>query len=119
MDNVDADWSDGKSSALEIDDPMLEEDASIELITSRADSTPVFSQSCVPQSVYMDSYNYLREDGRYLHISPEDLAMVGLLLNFSQKWKVVFSVYNMYLKPVNYFESCEIIPFFVFWNYRI
>ena len=58
------------------------DDVSIELVTSRACSSESVYGSLLSSASKMDeqvitSYQYLREDGRYLHAAPQDLSKVS------------------------------------------
>ena len=57
------------------------DDVSIELVSSRACSSVSVYGSLLSSAAIMDdlmttSYQYLREDGRYLHAAPQDLSKV-------------------------------------------
>ena len=53
------------------------DDVSIELVSSRAcSSTSVYGSLMKMEDQVTNSYEYLREDGRYLHAAPQDLSKV-------------------------------------------
>ena len=64
-----------------------DDDVSIDLVGSRACSSPTFDgvTSVAAHELYsgMNSYDYLREDGRYLHTAPDQLAQVFIFQNVS------------------------------------
>ena len=60
------------------------DEVSIQFVSSRAcSSVSIYGNSLLSSVTRMDgqvttSYQYLREDGRYLHAAPEDLSKVAV-----------------------------------------